>query len=85
VAGRAAASRPCEAARRPTLSLLTDLRDFVTRHCAHGQLTADATQADASGYLLTVRCPCGVEFMRWVTPDEAARDLVLTELLATGN
>jgi hypothetical protein len=69
--------RPC--------SLLTDLRDFVTRHRAHGPLTADATEPMAEGYMLTVRCPCGVEFMRWMTPGEAARELVLSELLATGS
>jgi hypothetical protein len=31
----------------------------------------------ADGYMLSVDCPCGVEFMRRVTPGEAARDLVL--------
>jgi hypothetical protein len=35
--------------------------------------------------MLTVRCPCGVEFMRWMGPGEAARELVLSELLATSN
>jgi hypothetical protein len=65
------------------LSLLTDLRDFTARHRAHGPLTADATEPQADGYLLTVRCPCGVEFMRWVTPGEAARELVLSTLLAS--
>jgi hypothetical protein len=29
------------------LSLLTDLREFVARHRAHGQLTADATEGAA--------------------------------------
>jgi hypothetical protein len=41
-------------------SLLTDLR-------------GDASEPQPDGYLLTVRCPCGVEFMRWMTPGEAAR------------
>jgi hypothetical protein len=49
--------------------MLSDARDFVSRHRRHGQLTADATEPTAKVYLLTVRCPCGVESMRWMTPD----------------
>jgi hypothetical protein len=67
------------------LSLLTDLRDYVARHRAHGQLVGDATEPAANGYMLTVSCPCGATFMPWVTPGEAARELVLTELLASGS
>jgi hypothetical protein len=66
------------------LSLLTDLRDYVARHRAHGRLTADASEPAANGYMLTVLCPCG-EFMRWTTPNDAARELVLSELLASEN
>jgi hypothetical protein len=66
-------------------SLLADLRDFVARHRAHGQLIADATEPAANGYMLTVSCPCGATFMRWVTAGEAARELVLSQLLASGN
>jgi hypothetical protein len=29
-----------------------------------------------NGYLLTVTCPCGVTFERWVTPEEADADLL---------
>jgi hypothetical protein len=57
------------------------LTDFVTRHLSCGQLTAETTAPEANGYMLTVMCPCGVTFMRWVTPAEAARELVLSELL----
>jgi hypothetical protein len=64
-------------------SLLTDLRDYVSRHRPHGWLVGEATEPQPDGYMLTVRCPCGVEFMRWLTPSEAARELVLTELLAS--
>jgi hypothetical protein len=64
---------------------LADLRDFVARHRAHGQLTADATEPTPEGYMLTVRCPCGVWFMRWMTPGEAAREMVLSELLVSGS
>jgi hypothetical protein len=28
------------------------------------------------GYLLTVACPCGVVFGRWVTPEDANADLI---------
>jgi hypothetical protein len=47
------------------IGLLTDLRDFITLPRAHGPLTADATEPQPDGYMLTLRCPCGVEFMRW--------------------
>jgi hypothetical protein len=36
----------------------------------------DATEPAWNGYLLTVSCPCGVVFERWVTPDQAQQDLV---------
>ena len=40
-----------------------DLRQhFEATHQPHGQLTADATEPVASGFLLTLGCPCGVEF-----------------------
>ena len=52
--------------------LRADLPDFVTRHRPHGPLTADATEPAANGFMLTVACSCGVVFMRWVTPGEAA-------------
>ena len=51
--------------------LLAELADFVTRHRACGQLAGDATEPEARGYLVTVRCSCGVVFMRWVTPEWA--------------
>jgi hypothetical protein len=35
--------------------------------------------------MLTVRCSYNVESMRWMTPTEAARELVLSELLVSGN
>jgi hypothetical protein len=34
-------------------------------------LTADATEPAWNGYLLTVACPCGAVFERWVTPEDA--------------
>jgi hypothetical protein len=55
---------------------LTDLEEFVHSHRPHGPLKADATTPAWNGYLLTVACPCGVVFERWVTPQEAERDLI---------
>ena len=45
-------------------------------HRPHGTLTGHATEPVWNGYLLTVACPCGVTFERWVTPEEAERELV---------
>ena len=59
-----------------TTTLLTDLTDFVDSHRSHGPLTADATEPAWNGYLLTVACPCGVVFERWVTPKDADADLL---------
>ncbi len=57
------------------MSLLTDLEEFVHDHRSHGPLTAEATTPAWNGYMLTVACPCGVVFGRWVTVEEADRDL----------
>jgi hypothetical protein len=35
-----------------------------------GALTGDATEPAWNSYLLTVACPCGVVFERWITPEE---------------
>jgi hypothetical protein len=54
---------------------LADLYEFVSNHHSHGALTADATEPAWNGYLLTVTCPCGVVFQRWVTLEDADADL----------
>jgi len=56
--------------------LLADLEEFVHDHRPHGTLTANASPPAWNGYLLTVACPCGVVFGRWVTPDAADADLL---------
>jgi hypothetical protein len=56
--------------------MLRDLTAFVHDHQAHGQLVGDATQPGATGYLVTVACPCGVVFERWVTELDAATHLL---------
>jgi len=66
------------------VSLFADLVDFIHDHRPHGPLTGDATEPAWNGYLITVACPCGVVFWRWVTPNDAALDL-LGELRATNN
>ena len=50
--------------------------EFVHDHRPHSPLTVDATEPAWNGYLLTVACPCGVVFGRWVTPRDAEMDLV---------
>ena len=57
-----------------TVNLLADLEDFVNDHRPHGPLTADATEPAWNGSLLTVACPCGVVFERWVSPEDAELD-----------
>jgi hypothetical protein len=58
-------------------SLLADLREFVTRHRAHGELRAVASLPTPNGYRLEVACPCRVIFERWVLPEDATIDLAL--------
>jgi hypothetical protein len=58
------------------MNLRADLEEFVRDHRPHGPLTADATEPAWKGYLLTVACPCGVMFERWVTPEEADAGLL---------
>ena len=58
------------------MTLLAELEEFVGDHRPHGPLTCDATEPTWNGYLLTVACPCGVVFERWVTPEDAERDLL---------
>jgi hypothetical protein len=56
-------------------AVLADLEEFIGDHRSHGPLTADATEPAWNGYLLTVVCPCGVVFGRWITPEDAELDL----------
>jgi hypothetical protein len=59
------------------VNITPDLEHFVAGHRAHGSLTADTGALTPNGYRLTVACPCGVTFARWITPEEAAQDLAL--------
>ena len=58
------------------MSVLADLGEFVADHRPHGPMIGDATPPAWNGYLLTLACPCGVVFERWVTPRDAEMDLL---------
>ena len=62
------------------MTFFADLEDFVHDHRPHGALTGDATEPAWNGYRLTVSCPCGVVFERWVTPGMAQEDFLRTAL-----
>jgi hypothetical protein len=54
--------------------MLEDLEAFVAEHRAHGPPVGEASELTPSGYGVTVACPCGVVFERWVTDLDAATD-----------
>jgi hypothetical protein len=58
------------------MAILRDLEEFIHAHHPHGSLTAEATKRVWNGYLLTVACPCGVTFGRWVTLEDAELDML---------
>jgi hypothetical protein len=67
-------------------SVYSELRGFVLAHrpCV-GPRRADASLPTPSGYSVRVRCGCGEEFTRWVTPYAADEDLLRSALLALEN
>jgi len=74
--GRVQEGARVEGADSARMTLLVELEEFVQDHQSHGGITSDATPPARNGYLLTVTCPCGVVFERWVTPADAQEDLV---------
>ncbi len=60
-----------------------ELRAFMDAHrkCA-GPRRAEASLPTPSGYSVRVKCGCGQEFTRWVTPGDADEDLLRSALLA---
>jgi len=62
------------------MTIAADLEAFTAGHRCHGLLIAETGALTPNGYRLTVACHCGVTFMRWVTPEEAVRDLTLGRL-----
>jgi hypothetical protein len=65
--------------------MLDDLTEFVQDHRPHGRLVGDASEPGRHGYYVTVACPCGVVFERWVTDQDAAADLLQLELRTAWN
>jgi hypothetical protein len=61
--------------------LLAELADFVTRHRPSGQLTGDAIEPEANGYMVTVGCSCGVVSTRPVTSREAGAELASPDVV----
>jgi hypothetical protein len=64
------------------VTVTADLEDFVQRHRLHGRPEANTGSLTANGYRLTVACSCGITFERWITPEEAARDLTVLARLS---
>ncbi len=58
------------------MTVLADLGVYIAGRRPHGSMTGDVTPPAWNGYRLTVACPCGVVFERWVTPEEADADLL---------
>jgi hypothetical protein len=54
------------------------------RRCS-GRRRAEASLPTPSGYSVLVKCGCGAEFKRWVTPGDAAEDVLRSALLAFEN
>jgi len=63
-----------------SVKITAELEDFTASHRPHGPLIAETGALTPNGYRLTVACVCGVTFVRWVTPEEAVRDLALGRL-----
>ena len=63
-----------------------ELGAFVLAHrkCA-GARRGDASLPSPSGYSVSIKCGCGQEFTRLVTPDDSDEDLLRSALLAFEN
>jgi hypothetical protein len=57
------------------VSVTSEIEAFLLEHRDHGQVVGDATQPRPNGYQVSIACPCGVTFSRWVTPEAAVIDL----------
>lgn len=60
-----------------------ELHGFVVarRKCT-GRRRAEVSLATPRGYSFLVKCGCGQELSRWVTPEDSAEDLLRSALLA---
>jgi hypothetical protein len=59
------------------VKITADLEDFTGSPPLSRALIADTGALTPNGCRLTVACPCGVTFERWITPRGAADDLVV--------
>jgi hypothetical protein len=67
-------------------SVYAELRGFIRAHSrCSGPRHADLCPVALDGYRLLLTCGCGVEFKRWVTPEDADEDVLRSALLALEN
>ncbi len=61
------------------------LRAFAVDHRSCGELRGDADPITPEGYEVWVSCSCGARLEQWVSPEDAAEDLLRSTLLAFEN
>ncbi len=62
------------------MGVFGEIEAFVRTHRPCGNLNWITAPPTLRGYLVRVTCPCGVVFERWVLPQDAEEDLVLSRL-----
>lgn len=67
------------------MTLADELDYFLARHRAHGGLAPTVGEQTPNGYRLTIACPFGVTFERWMKPQDALEDLLRARLRAERN
>lgn len=67
------------------MAIYHDLRGFVLGHRKCGSMKADVGPQTNSGYRVLVKCGCGTDFKRWVTPEGAEENRLRSALLALEN
>jgi len=64
------------------MAIYSELRGFVLAQRSCAVLRGDSDRETTNGYRLWVTCACGAHFEWWVTPEDAERNLLRSELLA---
>jgi len=67
------------------MGLFPAVEAFVETHQACGDLRWITSSPTPRGYLVRVTCPCGVILERWVLPQDAEEDLLLSRLSSFPN
>ncbi len=62
------------------MGIFPEVEAFVEAHRGCGDLRWITSSPTPSGYLVRVICSCGVVFERWVLPQDAEEDLLLSHL-----